>query len=86
MAHTKDHPSDLHPEFLSNNSMDPWVDVNSSPRKVMFAGHLPQALVISGSEERYWQTGTEARFGEYNFAMKAPVSYTHLTLPTNREV
>ena len=72
MAHTKDHPSDLHPEFLSNNSMDPWVDVNSSPRKVMFAGHLPQALVISGSEERYWQTGTEARFGEYNFAMKAP--------------
>lgn len=72
MAHTKDHPSDLHPEFLSNNSIDPWVDVNSSPRKVMTAGHLPQALVISGSEERYWQTGTETRFGEYNFAVIAP--------------
>lgn len=72
MAHTKDHPSDLHPQFLSNNSVDPWVDVNSSPRKVMTAGHLPQALVINGSEERYWQTGTEARFGEYNFSVIAP--------------
>lgn len=66
------HPSELYAEFLSNNSMDPWVDVNSGPRKVMFAGHLPQALVISGSEERYWQTGTEARFGEYSFSVKAP--------------
>lgn len=66
------HPSELHAQFLSNNSLDPWVDVNSGPRKVMFAGHLPQALVISGSEERYWQTGTEARFGEYSFSVKAP--------------
>lgn len=67
------HPSELHPEFLSNNSVDPWVDVNSGPRKVMMSGHLPQALTIRGSEERYWQTGTEARFGEYTFAIKAPV-------------
>lgn len=66
------HPSELFAEFLSNNSVDPWVDVNSASRKVMLAGHLPQALVLSGSEERYWQTGTEARFGEYNFSMKAP--------------
>jgi len=66
------HPSELYPEYLSNNSMDPWVDVNSGPRKVMFAGHVPQALVITGSEERYWQTGTEARFGEYCFSVKAP--------------
>lgn len=66
------HASELHAQFLSNNANDPWVDVNSGPRKVMFAGHLPQALVIGGSEERYWQTGTEARFGEYNFAVKAP--------------
>jgi hypothetical protein len=66
------HKSELHPQFLSNNSMDPWVDVNSAPRKVMFAGHLPQSLVISGSEERYWQTGTEKRFGEYCFSVKAP--------------
>lgn len=66
------HPSELHAQFLSNNANDPWVDVNSGPRKVMFAGHLPQALVLSGSEERYWQTGTEARFGEYTFGVKAP--------------
>lgn len=66
------HPSELHAQFLSNNSMDPWVDVNSGPRKVMYAGHLPQALVIHGSEERYWQTGAEARFGEYCFSVKAP--------------
>lgn len=66
------HPSELHPEFLSNNAIDPWIDVNSGPRKVMFAGHLPQALVIAGSEERYWQTGVETRFGEYNFSVKAP--------------
>lgn len=66
------HPSELHAQLLSNNSMDPWVDVNTAPRKVMFAGHLPQALVINGSEERYWQTGTENRYGEYCFAVKAP--------------
>lgn len=65
--------SELAAELLSNNSVDPWVDVNSGPRKVMMSGHLPQALVIRGSEERYWQTGTEARFGEYTFAVKAPV-------------
>lgn len=72
MKLSQNHPSELFAQFLSNNSVDPWVDVNSGPRKVMLAGHLPQALVISGSEERYWQTGTEARFGEYTFSVKAP--------------
>lgn len=66
------HPSELHPQFLSNNSTDPWVDVNSAPRKVMYAGHLPQGLTILGSEERYWQTGSEARYGEYCFSVCAP--------------
>lgn len=80
MAYTKDHPSELYAELLSNNSLDPWIDVNSGPRKVMFANHLPQSLVISGSEERYWQTGTESRFGEYNFSIKAPadIEITHV--------
>lgn len=68
--------SELHAEFLSTNSYDPWVDVNSGPRKVMMAGHLAQALTISGSEERYWQTGTEKRFGEHTFAIKAPADIT----------
>lgn len=64
--------SELAAPLLSNNSLDPWVDANSGPRKVMFAGHFPQALTISGSEERYWQTGAEVRFGEYTFKVAAP--------------
>lgn len=72
MSKLATHPSELHPQFLSNNSLDPWVDINTAPRKVMYAGHLPQALTINGSEERYWQTGTETRFGEYCFSIDAP--------------
>jgi len=64
--------TELHPEFLSNNANDPWVDVNSASRKAMFANHLSQTLVIKGSEERYWQTGVESRFGEFCFSVKAP--------------
>lgn len=73
-------PSELDARLLSNNSLDPWVDVNSGPRKVMFAGHMPQALVIEGSEERYWQTGAEARFGEGTFSVKAPCDMEVLKL------
>ena len=29
---------------------------------------------------------TRTKYGEHSFAIQAPVSYTHLTLPTNREV
>lgn len=72
MAYTKDHPSELYAQLLSNNSLDPWVDTNTAPRKVMQSGHVAQALVIGGAEERYWQTGTEARFGEYTFGVSAP--------------
>lgn len=64
--------SELKAQFLSNNALDPWVDVNSGPRKGMFANHLAQALVIRGAQERYWQTGAEARYGEATFGVRAP--------------
>ena len=44
---------------------------------------------IEASETEFWKkyTGSNGmNFGIYDFGRSAPVSYTHLTLPTNREV
>lgn len=65
-------PSQLFRELMSVNSMNPWDGYDSSSRKQMFASHIGQALVISGSTERRCQTGMEREYGKYTFSVKMP--------------
>lgn len=41
-------------------------------RSVMMTQHLPQHLVVSGSEPPYVQTGIEYRLGEFTFSARMP--------------
>ena len=59
-------------ELLGVVALNPFVAHTSSPRSVMFSGHLSQALVVSGSTERKIQTGMEREYGKYTFSIKIP--------------
>lgn len=73
MLNIKKHrPSELHRELLGVTGLNPWHGHDSSSRQQMFGSHLSQTLVISGSTERYCQTGMEREFGKYTFSIKVP--------------
>ena len=74
------------PEYMSFN-------IISGAEKPMFAGQIIQYIVtpILGIKTKWVTEITHVKEGEYfvdeqRFGPYAPVSYTHLTLPTNREV
>ena len=66
-------PNELYPELLGVLGMSPFKGNNSASRDQMFSSHLGQSLVISGSSERYIQTGMEREYGKYTFSKKMPV-------------
>ena len=61
----------IHPEFLSVCSMNPFHAHTSSSRAYMFANHLGQMLVLDGSTEKLIQSGVEREFGKYTFKVEA---------------
>ena len=65
-------PNQLYRELLGVVGLNPWAGHDSSSRQQMFASHLSQALVISGSTERFCQTGMEREYGKYTFSIKVP--------------
>ena len=65
-------PSEMHRELLGVCGLNPFAGHNSSPRQQMFAQHISQALVISGSTEKRIQTGMEREYGKYTFSIKVP--------------
>lgn len=63
--------NELKPEFLSINSLNPWVWADSSSRGTMFSSsHIGQALVINGATPRRCFTGTEQEFAKHTFNIK----------------
>lgn len=70
----KQEPNELRPELLSTLSVNPFKSQNSASRDQMLSGHLGQHLVIEGGEERWIQSGAEARFGEMVFNVKMPTN------------
>ena len=68
-----------------------WQDLLVKMTPLMFTG----LAVALAAQMRLWNIGAEGQFHMGTFALtwfalqfdgKLPVSYTHLTLPTNREV
>ena len=57
-----------------------WLDVEQVPYYEWSADTAANAQVVVGAAQGYLDAGF--RVGVYS----TPVSYTHLTLPTNREV
>jgi len=64
--------NELRRELLSVLGLNPFKANNSASREQMFANHLGQRLVTEGATERYIQTGMEAEFGKYTFAVRMP--------------
>jgi RNA polymerase Rpb2, domain 6 len=69
-------PNQIDRRLMGISAMNPWDNMDSSPRKQMYAGHLGQMLVISGATERYFQTGMEREYGKYTFSTKMPANGT----------
>lgn len=65
-------PNQLSSSLMGVSSLNPWDMNDSSSRKQMIASHVSQALVISGSTERYCQTGMENEYAKYTFSIKIP--------------
>jgi hypothetical protein len=63
--------SEIRRDLTSTLGLNPWVGNNSSPRAQMFASHLGQNLVVSGSNRKRIKTGMEYEFGKYTFNIKA---------------
>src|SRR5660397_180205 len=60
-----------------------------SPHLLRKGGGVPSRPVLKRSPEQYYAVGQESRVVGVPLAQghpHVPVSYTHLTLPTNREV
>lgn len=68
--------NELFPELLGVNGTNSWMKNDSSSRMQMFAGHISQALVVSGGEPKRTFTGTEKEFGKYTFSKKFPTNST----------
>lgn len=62
----------IRPEMIGLHAINPGVLHNSPSRSVMMTQHIPQHLVISGSEPPMIQTGLEYRLGPYTFSTRMP--------------
>lgn len=79
--------SELHPDLLSINALNPWAMHNSSPRAVMFSSsHIAQSLVIDGATPRSCMTGAEVEFGKTTFKHRFPCDASIIkTIPKFRQ-
>ena len=79
----------LAPSLLEKDRWGNWV-INQTYNSAMLAEALCklEGFTYAPSDSIYWQHGhsTEQDFVYVTTASLTPVSYTHLTLPTNREV
>lgn len=66
-------PHELHRELLGVIGLLPFLRSDSSSRVQMFSSHIGQALVLTGSTERFIQTGMEREYAKYTFSVKMPV-------------
>lgn len=64
----------LHSEHLGIHAVSPFIVNSSSPRNVMFSGHMSQRLVIEGCDEEIIQTGVSRELGKYTFSVTMPVN------------
>lgn len=65
-----DRRNELTSDLLTTTSLQPWPGNISASRLQMFNSHITQALVVKDATDRRCFTGMEAKFGEYNFAVK----------------
>jgi hypothetical protein len=68
----QDDKNELDPKLLNVNSFSPYHAYTSASRLVMSVGHLGQALVINGGQQRRTMSGREAEYGKYTFSAKMP--------------
>lgn len=66
------HNKEIRPEMIAIHAVNPGVLHNSPSRSVMMTQHLPQHLVIAGSEAPNPMSGLEYELGLYTFASRMP--------------
>lgn len=66
------HKKDIDPVMLAIHAINPGVLHNSPSRSVMMTQHLPQHLIIFGSEPPNPMGGLEYELGKYTFASRMP--------------
>lgn len=66
------HSKEIRPEMIALHAINPGVLHNSPSRSVMMTQHLPQHLVIAGSEPPNPMSGLEYELGKYTFASRMP--------------
>lgn len=67
-------PSEVRPDLLGINSLNPFDTHGSSSRRQMHASHLTQALTLKKGDIKRIQSGMEREYGKYTFSVKMPVS------------
>lgn len=72
MTNKEKQPNQLHRDLLGVIGLNPFPGADSSSRQQMFSSHIGQALVVAGATERYIQTGMEAEYAKYTFAVRMP--------------
>lgn len=70
----------IYSQHIGIHSINPFAINNSSPRNVMFSGHLGQRLVIEGCDEEIVQTGVSREYGKYTFAVRMPADGTIINI------
>lgn len=66
-------PSQLVPEIMAIEGLNPYAMHDSHPRQTMFGGHITQNLVISNPTLRRDFTGVERKYGQYTHMIRMPV-------------
>lgn len=66
-------PSELSPEVMGVEGLNPYAMHDSHPRQTMFGGHITQNLVISNPTLRRDFTGVERKYGKYTHMITMPV-------------
>jgi hypothetical protein len=65
--------SELSPEVMGIEGLNPYAMHDSHPRQTMFGGHITQNLVISNPTLRRDFTGVERKYGKYTHMITMPV-------------
>ena len=70
------HKRNIRPVMAAIHAMIPGAHHNSPSRSVMVTQHLPQHLIVSGSEAPIVMSGLEYEMGKYTFATRLPYNGT----------
>ncbi len=73
-------PNEILPEELGITALNSFCQMDSGARKVMFASHFSQRLVVSHVTPKIIQSGLEYKLAKYTFNIKMPEKGTILKI------